>query len=193
MFVLLILNKTNFGIEKDLMLFILLIILIITIMERKEVVSELLKNGAKLVKGVRIKTIKIADKDTYTRLTLNIDKPVKGYVADDAGEFHEDDVKYIFVSMFTILSLLREDDDASFAVNHFTTRPEAMQVLLANAEIDVVQEPVTSGQEYTNPFSSSDNKVVFDHDTYINHAVSIKLSEKAKTMLEKLAESMMGI
>lgn len=162
-------------------------------MEKKEVISELLKNGAKLVKGINIKAIKIADKDTYTRLTLSIDKPVKGYVADDSGEFHEDDVKYIFVSMFTILSLLRDDDDASFAVNHLTTRPEAMQVLLANAEIDVIQEPVTSGQEYTNPFSSSDTKVVFDHDTYINHAVSIKLSEKAKKMLEKLAESMVGI
>ena len=162
-------------------------------MEKREIINELIKAGAKEVKGLKIKNVTVTVLENYTRLGLTLDKPVEGYVAKEDGTFEKGETNVIFVSAFAVSSVLKDSDEAAFAANHLVEHPEAMNVLLSRATIDIIQEPVESGQEYRNPWSTNaDNATVFDHDTIINHLISIKLSDFGARKLDTLADKMLG-
>jgi len=162
-------------------------------MEKKEIINGLLKNGAKAVNGLKVKNVTVTVLENYTRLGLTLDKPVEGYVAKEDGTFEKGETNVIFVSAFAVASVLKDNDDCAFAANHLVEHPEAMNVILSRAQIDIIQEPVTAGQEYRNPWSNnSDNATVFDHDTIINHLTGIKLSDFSIRKLDTLADKMLG-
>lgn len=162
-------------------------------MTNKEIVASLIKNGAKEEKNVTIKNVTVTVMDAYTRLGLTLDKEVKGYRQQEDGTYEEGTTRVIFVSAYSIGALLKEDDDAAFAANHLMKHPDALGMIMSRAKIDVVQQKVTAGEEYRNPFASEDtDTTVFDHDTIINHVVGINLSDFGKKRLEKLADMMLG-
>ena len=157
-------------------------------MEKKEVIAQLLKNGSKMVKDLQVKNVTVAPQENYVRLGLTLNTPVEGMVTKDNGVTYEKgETKVIFVSLFSIISLLKDNDDAAFAANHLTQHPEAMNVILSRAKINIIQEPVVAGQEYKNPWSDNTEATVFDHDTIINHVINIRLSAMGNKMLEALA------
>lgn len=162
-------------------------------MEKKEIINGLLKNGAKSINGLKVKNVTVTILENYTRLGLTLDKPVEGYIAKEDGTFEKGETNTIFVSAFAVSSVLKDNDDCAFAANHLVEHPEAMNVILSRAQIDIIQEPVTAGQEYRNPWSNnSDNATVFDHDTIINHLTGIKLSDFSIRKLDTLADKMLG-
>ena len=162
-------------------------------MEKKEVIAQLLKNGSKMVKDLHVKNVTVAPQENYVRLGLTLNTPVEGMVTKDNGVTYEKgETKVIFVSLFSITSLLKDNDDAAFAANHLTQHPEAMNVVLNRAKIDIIQEPVTAGQEYKNPWSDNAEATVFDHDTIINHVVELTLSDFAIRKLDSLANALLG-
>ena len=161
-------------------------------METKEVIAQLIKQGAKQVKDVTIKNVTVTPQDEYVRLGLTINKEVDGYRANEDGTYEPAKVKVIFVSAFTVAALLKDNDDAAFAANHLIKHPDAMGMILSRANISIVQEEVKAGEEYKNPFSDTAEAVVFDHDTIINHIADIKLSDFGMKRLERLADMMMG-
>ena len=162
-------------------------------MEKKEVIAQLLKNGSKMVKDLQVKNVTVAPQENYVRLGLTLNNPVEGMVTKDNGKKKKKgETKVIFVSLFSIISLLKDTDDAAFAADHLTQHPEAMNVILSRAKIDIIQEPVVSGQEYKNPWSDNTEATVFDHDTIINHVVELKLSDFAVRKLDSLANALLG-
>lgn len=161
-------------------------------MEKSEVVKELLKNGAELVKGLKVRNVTVTPQENYVRVALTLDKKVKGMVSDDGVNYTEGETNVIFVSLYSITSILKDNDDAAFAVNHFIKNPDSMSVVLSRATIDIIQEHVTAGQVYKNPWSDSDNETTFEHDTILNHIVDIKLSDFAIRKIDKLADSLLG-
>lgn len=161
-------------------------------MERKEIVANLIKAGAESVKGLKVKNVTVTPCENYVRLALTVDKPVKGMIQNKDGVYEIGETKVIFVSLFTITSLLKDDDDAAFAVNHLAKHPDSMSVVLSRATIDVIIESVEEGQEYKNPWSESAEATVFDHATFIYHITNIKLSEFGINKLDKLADKLLG-
>ena len=162
-------------------------------MEKREIINNLLKNGSKEVKNLKIKNVTVTILENYTRLGLTLDKSVEGYVAKEDGTFEKGETNVIFVSAFAIASVLKDSDDTAFAANHLVENPQAMNVLLSRASIDIIQEPVAAGQEYRNPWSNNeDNATVFTHDTIINHLTSIKLSDFGMKKLDTLADKLLG-
>lgn len=161
-------------------------------MTKKEVVAQLLKNGAKDVKGLVIRNVTITQMESYTRLGLTLDKEVDGYRQNDNGEFEAHKTNVIFVSAFSIKSSLQDTDEAAFAANHLINHPESLSVVLSRAEIEIIQESVPAGTEYKNPFSSSETTTLFDHDTIINHVVGVKLSDFGIKKLDRLSDLMLG-
>ena len=162
-------------------------------MEKKEIIAELLKNGGVSVKDLKVKNVTVTRCENYVRLGITLDRPVKGMVTKDNGVTYEKgETKVIFVSLFSIISLLKDNDDAAFAANHLTQHPEAMNVILSRAKIDIIQEPVVAGQEYKNPWSDNAEATVFDHDTIINHVVDLTLSDFAIRKLDSLANALLG-
>ena len=163
-------------------------------MEKKEVIAQLLKNGSKMVKDLQIKNVTVAPQENYVRLGLTLNNPVEGMVTKDNGVTYEKgETKVIFVSLFSIISLLKDNDDAAFAANHLVEHPDAMSIVLSRASLNIIQETVEEGTEYKNPWSTSAEATVFDHKTIITHVTDVKLSEFAIRKLDRLADSLLGI
>lgn len=163
-------------------------------MEKKEIIAELLKNGGVQVKDLKVRNVTVTHCENYVRLALTLNTPVKGMVTKDNGvTYEEGETNVIFVSLYSVTSLLKDNDDAAFAVNHLVNHPDAMSIVLSRASINIIQEPVEEGQEYRNPWSTNAEATVFDHKTIINHITDIKLSDFAIRKIDKLADSLLGI
>ena len=163
-------------------------------MEKKEVIAELLKNGGTHVKDLKVKNVTVTRCENYVRLGITLDKPVKGMVTKDNGvTYEEGETNVIFVSLYSITSLLKDDDDAAFAANHLVEHPDGMGIVLSRATLNIIQETVEAGTEYKNPWSTNAEATVFDHKTIITHVTDITLSDFAIRKLDRLADSLLGI
>ena len=75
---------------------------------------------------------------------------------------------------------------------YIAEHPNCLQVLLSGAKIEIVQEAVTEGQEYTNPWSSNPTPTPVEHDSYYNHITNIiELSDVSVELLKELARMIM--
>lgn len=163
-------------------------------MERKEIIAELLKNGGKSVKDLKVKNVTVTRCENYVRLGITLDKPVIGMVTKDNGATYEEgETNVIFVSLYSITSLLKDDDNAAFAANHLVEHPDSMSIVLSRATLNIIQETVEAGTEYKNPWSDNAEATVFDHKTIITHVIEVNLSDFAIRKLDKLADSLLGI
>ena len=140
-----------------------------------KIVADLIKKN-KLYKNYKIKSCKCTPKENYNLISFTLDKKIKGYTANDNGEFVENDVNLIFTSNFAISGAIRENENLAWL-----------------RTIDIIQETVVAGEEYRNPFSTYlENTTYFDHDTYINHVINIRLSKQgekvANALMDKLLE-----
>lgn len=163
-------------------------------MEKKEIIAELLKNGGKSVKDLKVKNVTVTRCENYVRLGITLDKPVMGMVTKDNGvTYEEGETNVIFVSLYSITSLLKDNDDAAFAANHLVEHPEAMSIILSRASLNIIQETVEAGTEYKNPWSTNAEATVFDHKTIITHVTDVTLSDFAVRKLDRLADSLLGI
>lgn len=162
-------------------------------MDKKEIIAQLLKNGGVKVNDLKVKNVTVKPQENYVRLGLTLDKAVPAMVTEDNGvTYKEGESNVIFVSLYSITSQLKDNDDVSFAVNHLIKHPDSMSVVLSRANIDAILEKVVAGQEYHNPWSESTNATVFDHDTFIPHVIDIKLSDFAIRKIDKLADNLLG-
>ena len=162
-------------------------------MEKKEIIAELLKNGGKSVKDLKVKNVTVTRCENYVRLGITLDKPVAGMVTKDNVTYEEGETNVIFVSLYSITSLLKDDDNAAFAANHLVEHPDSMSIVLSRATLNIIQETVEAGTEYKNPWSDNAEATVFDHDTIINHVVELTLSDFAIRKLDNLANALLGL
>lgn len=163
-------------------------------MEKKEIIAELLKNGATEIKNAKVRSVTVTPTESYTRVSLTIDKPARGMITKDNGiTYEEGDTNIIYVSSFAIAAVLKDNDDAAFAANYLVEHPKSMEVILSRATIRIIQEDVKATTSYKNPWSSKENTTTFDHDTIISHVVDIDLSSFGLKGLEKIANKMLEI
>lgn len=164
-------------------------------MEVKEVVRNLLASGAKKVSDIKVTNVTVKALDTYVRVALTLDKKVEGYVLNETdGTYSAGEVKVVFVSLYSLLSMLKQDEDTAFAANHVANHPETIALILSGAKIELIQQPVIAGEEYRNPWSDREDAeaTVFEHDTIINHVVSVEVSKFGEKALDKLMDKMLG-
>lgn len=162
-------------------------------METREIIAQMVDNGAEVVKGVKVKNVTVTPMEEWVRLGLTLDKPVKAYQKQTDNSWKEGESNIVFVSAYTIAALLKECDETAFAANILLENPNSFSVILSRAIIDIVQEKVEEGTEYKNPFNTNSNTITeIKHDTIINHVVKLKLSAFGLDKLDKLADKMMG-
>ena len=163
-------------------------------MTHKEVVDSLLKAGATLTKDVKVIGVKVAGMDTYVRVSLTLNKEVEGYVANEDGTYSPGKTNVIFVSLYSITAVLKNSEEAAFAVNHILEHTKSIEVFLSHATIDVLQEHVKEGTDYVNPWSTKEDATIkhVEHDSVYNHVITINVSERGSMMLDRLALAMMG-
>lgn len=160
----------------------------------KQVVAELLAKGCNKIAGIRVRSSIVTPKDNYVMVSLSLERGIPGYVSDDEGVFTKGETATVFASSYSIASVLKDNDETAWAANQLIQNPKGLEVILAGAKVDLVQEEVAADEIYKNPFSNSkDNGTNLGHDTIINHVVKIEICQKAKQMLNMLAMNMMGI
>lgn len=163
------------------------------IKSNKQIIAELLAKGCKRVSNIRVRSASVTPKDDYVMVSLSLEKPIAGYVADNEGVFHRSEVTIVFASSYSIASTLKDNDATAWAANQLVRNPKGLEVVLAGAKIDIVQQDVSEDEIYKNPFSSSnDEGTAIGHDTIINYVTKIDICNTAKQMLSMLAMNMMG-
>lgn len=159
----------------------------------KEAVSTLLKNGAKRVDNITVNNVTVRELESYTRVALTLKDNVHGYIQKEDRSYEEGETNVIFVSLFSITSVLKENDDAAFAVNEILENPKSLQVLLSHATISILQEQVTAGEVRVNPFTGVEDENVLDHNSIFNHVVSIKFGKMGELGLNKMMDKMLAV
>lgn len=162
-------------------------------MEKKEVITQLLNNGGVQYKELTVKNVNTTEEENYTRVSITLTTPVKGMVSTDGATYKEGETKVIFVSLYSITSLLKDDERIAFAVNHILKNPTSIEVILSRAKINLIQETVEAGTEYRNPWSENAKASIFDHKTIISHIIDINVSDFGLSKLDKIADKMLGI
>lgn len=164
------------------------------IKSNKQVVAELLAKGCNKIAGIRVRSSIVTPKDNYVMVSLSLERGIPGYVSDGEGVFTKGETATVFASSYSIASILKDNDETAWAANQLIQNPKGLEVILAGAKVDLVQEEVAADEIYKNPFSSSNvDGQSLGHDTIINHVVKIEICQKAKQMLNMLAMNMMGI
>ena len=139
----------------------------------KKVINDLKAVKANNVAIAHVRNVNVTDMTTWQRVALTLDVPVKGYIADDEGNYKEGETNIIFVSSFSLIAALRETEYACIG-DYLRDNPNAIKAILSRAKIEIVQEAVAEGQEYHNPFSNNvDNTSVVEHNSYYNHVTQI--------------------
>lgn len=164
-------------------------------MERELVIEELKKGKEnKVYKDLTVRNITIGEKvDDYQRISITLDREVEQCVRDaQTGKVEHRMSNVVFTSTISIIAVLKESG-AAFATNHIQQHLAALNPLLCDSKIDIIQEFVKDGTEYSNPFSSKDTKTTFEGDRYITHIVRLNLTDDAKQDLRDLRRAMYGI
>lgn len=160
----------------------------------KQVVTELLAKGCNKIAGIRVRSSIVTPKDNYVMVSLSLERGIPGYVSDGEGVFTKGETATVFASSYSIASVLKDNDETAWVANQLIQNPKGLEVILAGAKVDLVQEEVSADEIYKNPFSNSkDDGTNLGHDTIINHVVKIEICQKAKQMLNMVAMNMMGI
>lgn len=161
----------------------------------KDICNEIIAEGGTRVRGLKVRSCKITEQDNYTMVSLTLERKVRGYRADETtGIFEEGLTNVIFTSSYSLASVLKNNEDLAFCANSLVENPRGFEVVLSGATIDIIQQPVAADELYKNPFSSSNAEgVALGHDTIINHIVDIKPSNRALTVLDRMALAMLGL
>ena len=193
---LLFLNKTNFAIivvmvhKEDLWL--LLTLIFNTMISFNDAVAALRKSGANS-EHVTIMNVTVTDCGNWTRIGLTLNNEVNGAVSDNEGNFSIGKTRVVFISLFSIIGLLKNTEDTLAITNYIANHPTALQVILVGAKIELIQQEVKAHATYTNVFTGEESEYDCEHDSIFNHIVSIDFSEKSCRAIERIEDKLLGL
>lgn len=147
-------------------------------------------DGIKVINDLKIINVNISVKEKYTQIALTLDDDVPQYIKSDSDEFVLTSNNVIFTTLYSINSVLRENDDAITLVEYFNTHKSALAAVLIGSKIDVIQQTVED-KVYHNYFSGEDVERADEYTTIYNHVVDIHFSKKAMASLDKLNDKIL--
>lgn len=159
----------------------------------KSIIKSLINKGCKRVNSIRIKNVNCTEKDNYTMVSFTLSSSIRGYVVDENGEYKLGMTNTLFTSLYSITGAMKEDEDLGWMANTLIENPQALNLILNGATVDILQQEVVAGEEFNNPFSNRNTEpTVYDHDLIINHIVGFKLSKVGDKMSDRLADRLLG-
>ena len=169
-------------------------------MTQKEIVAELLKNGAEQVENVKIEGVKVTDQvseetgEMYYRVSLSTDKPIKAMRNDGNGNYIEGTINVVMELFSNLIGAIRACDDYRKIINHIQEHPKSLEVLLSGAIMDVVIVKVAKDSVYKNPFSRSESEGrLVKNDTFYHHVVNIRTTKSNISDINDVKKALMGI
>lgn len=161
----------------------------------QNIIKRLVATGCKRINSIRIKNVNFTEKDNYTMISFTLASPIRGFVTNDDGATYElGKTNTLFTSLYAITGALKEDEELGWMANALLDNPQALNLIFNGATVDILQQEISAGEEFTNPFSSRTNveAQVYDHDIIINHIIGFKLGKTGLKMADRLADKLMG-
>lgn len=170
----------------------------------------LLNHGYKKISKLKVRNIITNMMDEYLRITFVTNKPIKGMVENDEGEYEEADTNNVFTSNYALAGTLKENLDYAWLGNYIAALSEeededdenndihlkqgALALFFCGSEIDVIQTRVKANEDYINPFSTSDDPTVTnkDHDWFATTVINITPCKKGDKAITRFADKIMG-
>ena len=163
-----------------------------TMINFNDAVATLRKSGAKS-ETVTIVNVTVTSLDKWTRIALTLDREVNGAVSDNEGNFSIGKTRVVFISLYSILGLLKNTEETLAIASHIYNHPTALQVILSNAKIELIQQEVKAHSTYVNAFTGEESEHDYEHDSIFNHIVSIDFSEKSCRAIERIEDKLLGL
>lgn len=158
-------------------------------------IKKLIAAGCKRINSVRIKNVNFTEKDNYTMVSFTLSTPIRGFVSNDNGiTYQEGMTNTLFTSLYAIVGAIKEDDELGWMANALLDNPQALNLIFNGGSIDILQQEIVAGEQFTNPFSTRNNAAVqvYDHDIIINHIIGFKLGKTGEKMAARFADKLMG-
>ena len=156
-----------------------------------DAVAVLRKSGTS--ETVNIMNVTVTDLDKWTRIALTLNREVNGAVIDSEGNWTMGKTHVVFISLFSILGLLKNTEETLAITSYIANHPTALQVILSNAKIELIQQEVKAHSTYINVFTGEESEHDCDHDSIFNHIVSIEFTEKAIRGIERIEDKLLGL
>lgn len=155
------------------------------------IVQSLIKtDGNEYYRNLKVKTAKVTEMENYFMVNLTINRPIRAMVADANGVFKEGSRNIIFSSNFALGGVIKNTESIAWIGNSLVENARVFEAIMAGATIDVVSQPVKANQLYRNPFSTRNNEVKMNNDTFINHIVAIRVSGETSEDIRDAKRSM---
>lgn len=161
----------------------------------QNIIKKLIASGCKRLNSVRIKNVNFTEKDNYTMISFTLSSAIRGFVSKDGGiTYEEGQTNIMFTSLYAIVGALKEDEELGWMANALLENPQALNLIFNGATVDILQQEVSAGEEFKNPFSNRDDvdPQVYDHNLIINHVLGFKLGKVGVKMADRLADKLMG-
>lgn len=167
-------------------------------METKEIINNLIKNGGKQFKNVKVLSCTITPSETdpqLVRAALNTNTRLPFLLTGDDGVSKETTSNIVISSNYALIGILRGNEYAASVIGELQLNPKILEVVMTNSVIEVIQERVAANTDYVNPFTTKEDvtPTQFDHNVIINHITSITISKRAEAKLDALANKILGI
>lgn len=156
------------------------------------VTKEVIDEAARVAAGLK------AEAEDETDATSKAEAEAKAKAAEayanslELDEFVEGKTDRVFLSNFAFIGMLRSDPETMFLVDAVRADETVFKRLLNRATMNIIAQSVISGEEYRDPFSSSDSTVVVQNDSVYHSGYDLKLSkygwEAADEVKQILAE-----
>ena len=156
-----------------------------------DAVAALRKSGSKS-ETVTICNVSVTDLKNWTRIALTLDHEVDGAVSDEEGNWSIGKTRVVFLSLYSILGLLKNTDDTLAVASYIANHPTALQVILSGAKGELLQQEVKAHATYANAFTGEEVEHESDHDSLFNHLVSVEFTDKGKRAIEKIEDKLLG-
>jgi len=157
-----------------------------------DAVAALRKSGAKS-ETVTIVNVTVVDCKTWTRIALTLNREVDGAVCDQDGNWSMGKTRVVFLSLYSVLSTLKNTNDTLAITGHIADNPTALQIILCGAKVELLQQEVKAHATYVNAFTGEETEYESDHDSLFNHIVTIEFSDKGHRAIEKIEDKLLGL
>lgn len=161
----------------------------------QNIIKKLIASGCKRINSVRIKNVNYTEKDNYTMISFTLASPIRGFVSNDNGvTYEEGHTNTVFTSLYAIVGALKEDEELGWMANALLENPQALNLIFNGSTVDIIQQEISAGEEFRNPFSTREDveSQVYDHNLIINHILGFKLGKVGMKMADRLADKLMG-
>ena len=152
----------------------------------KQIIKDLLANGWKAKKNLRVRNVTITKKEGYDMLTFVVEPPVAGYIINENGDYVEGTTNNIYSSTFAVSGVLKETEDLGWLAQNIIAKPKLANHIFTGGSIDVIFKKVEEGEEFANPFSSSAEPTEMPHDTYIYYITSLRQSKNGDMVISEM-------